>query len=161
MKYIYIIPLTILTIFSLLFTSCDGCNGGDYIFSESTFRFWVLDKNTGKDLLMIGANIYDRDTVRVLNKNMKVISNRPVDQNGAIWVYPFRETDDGDLNKLIHDTLYLYFNHQDTDTIVFSYSVSKDECDIILPTQIGISYNDSVYYPLTTTSRIPGASFLK
>ena len=138
----------------LLSTACESCNKR-YKFHTNFMTFRFYDKATHDGLK------YNYDTVNVINDQGQVVSISPIRQDGLIVAYPFTDEDEQYLDQLITRNYYLYLNHQDTDTIELTYSASLGDCNDIYLTQIGISYNDSVYWPLQKGSRLPYMKFYK
>lgn len=141
-----------------LFNNCPG----DYDFeTDNIFTINLLDRFTKENLLVIGVNKYDEDTVKIYNGEWEVVYDGPVDQSGRIVFYPFyMDKDAGALNQMVYKEFYLYLNQFDTDTINIAYEATIDDCDDMVLEYVAVSYNDSIYFDGPTNS-YPGIFFLK
>jgi hypothetical protein len=141
-----------------LFNNCPG----DYNFeTDNIFTFNLLDRFTEENLLVIGVNKYDEDTVKVYNEEWEITYDAPVRQDGLIVFYPhFMDKDADVVNQPVFKNYYLYLNQFDTDTINITYEATIDDCDDMVLKYVTVSYNDSIYFDGATNS-YPGVSFVK
>lgn len=148
----------------LLITVTACCSGeSDYQFELDNYLFFsILDKQSKLDILeSINNTTYNYDTVNVYDENWGKVLDEGVDISGDIVLLFVNRTEDkGKINSLIEKRYYMYFNHQDIDTIDVQFKMNMNECDQQVLNYFKVSYNDSVYFD-KKTNRIPHVYFLK
>ena len=136
-----------------------SCKENYTFYGNYLLTFYIIDQ-TGENLIEIGRNRYNRDTVDILDENWNSLGFHPY-QNGSI-VFGFMEHLRGieePLNTPINHTYYIYFEEGDYDTLDISYQIGLDQCDERELTQWGVSYNDSLYFNYPTNPRQHGGAF--
>ncbi len=135
--------------------ACDGggvfndCNNDYNFYSDHLLHFQIIDKRTGINVLEIGVNRYNSDTVQIYDENLKPVGTGTHPHNDGsiyfIFLVPTRDLDEP-LNTPIEHTYYLYFEKKDYDTLRINYQIGLDECNDRILTQWSTSYNDSIYF---------------
>lgn len=158
-----LIALFLLATFGSLWSCVDECDKEDAIEDRHKLDLKILGKETNRNLLGIGSNRYNRDTVQIFDENLEPLGIRP-DLDGSMILYFLRNVrhDDEPLDTDLESTYYLYFEEGDYDTLSMTYRLALDHCDDIVLTQWSTSYNDSLYFEFTSNvPRTPSVSFFK
>jgi hypothetical protein len=149
--------------------SCEKTCEKDYNFyGDHKLQFKLKDRRTGQNLLEIGVNRYDKDTVKIYDQNLRPLTTI-VSNNGDV-LFNFLPRDysvpDGHieepLNSPIYHTFYLYLEQGDYDTLRMTYQIGHNPCKQRILTQWSTSYNDSLYFNFENGApSIKSVSFLK
>ena len=157
----------------LLIAFLSACDGNIFSNCKENYNFHgdyyldmlFIEKQTGRNLLVVGVNRYNRDTVDILDKNLNPFpyGHHPY-QDGRIFfnfMQHFRYSPEP-LNTPIDHTYYIYFEEGDYDTLDITYQIGLDQCEYRVLTQWAVSYNDSLYFNYPTNPPMGrGIKFLK
>src|SRR6476620_2894679 len=124
----------LLIVFCGTAVKCDRCIGTGFSDCADSFSFRIVSKSTQEDLVFGPSPRYNRYSV-FLFTTLSSVSGR-FSSNDSIKFTSFLSTP--------VDTLYLYLNSADTDTLLMMYNYEKEPCCRTKPGHgkiVNIEYN--------------------
>ena len=118
---------------------------------DNSILFRMIDENSN-ELIGEYGRMYELENISICQQDFQSAIKAKVDGGGKISFVLTEDTSDEPLNNVISKTFLLNFQNPkdtseiDTDTILFEYVLTQQECPPIWFEDFKVSYNDSLYH---------------